>query len=385
MKGSTSLDQRLRPTEPRETSETSEMGEVDDLDETFASDNCATVHPEVLSAIADANVGSAGSYGADRWTARLGGVARSLFGPQASIHPVFNGTGANVIALHAMAPKWGAVICGEWAHAATDEGGAPEHVATVKLLTVPTSDGKLTPELIDSQAWGFGDEHRAQPAAVSITQSTELGTTYTPDEIRRISDHAHALGLGVHVDGARLANAAAHLGCELRAITTDVGVDVVSLGGTKNGGLCAEAILVLNQAAVSGLAYLRKTDTQLASKMRFLSAQLLALYGGDLWLRCARHSNAMASRLAEGISTVEGVRVTREVQANAVFATVPPALADSLRTRYEIVDWGHRRGEVRLMCAWSTTEAEVDELVAECRRAVHPVDGGAAVAKETAG
>ncbi|HMO11752.1 MAG TPA: beta-eliminating lyase-related protein, partial [Actinotalea sp.] len=227
------------------------------------------------------------------------------------VYPVLNGTGANVLALSSMLPAWGAAVCTTNAHVHTDEGGAPEKVAGVKLLPVPTPDGRLTPELIDREAWGWGDEHRAQPLVVSITQTTELGTCYRPEDVAAICEHAHARGMRVHLDGARIANAAATLGLPIRAFTSDVGVDVVSFGGTKNGALAAEAVVVLDPAAAQGLTYLRKTDMQLASKMRFVSAQLLALLDGDLWLRSAQHANAMALRLRDAVSGLPGVRITR--------------------------------------------------------------------------
>jgi threonine aldolase len=333
----------------------------------FASDNYAGVHPEVLAAIAAANGGHQTSYGADVYTARLTEVlARELAAP-VEVYPVFNGTGANVLSLQSMLPRWGAVICAESAHINTDENGAPERVGGLKLLTVPTADGKLTPELVDRHAWGFGDEHRAQPGVVSITQSTELGTVYSVEEIRAVADHAHSFGMAVHLDGARLANAAAALDVPLRALTTDAGVDVVSLGGTKNGLLGAEAVVVLNPAASAGLTYLRKLDMQLPSKMRFLSAQLLALFDGDLWLRSARHANAMAVRLADAVREIPGVTITREPQANAVFAVLPPGVADRLRPRFRFYDWNPATGEVRWMCAFDTTEADVDAFVAAIR------------------
>lgn len=327
---------------------------------TFASDNYAGVHPEVLSALAAANGGHQVSYGEDAWTARLQEVMRGHFGEPAQTYPVFNGTGANVLSLQAMLPRWGAVVAATTAHIHTDENAAPERVGGIKILPVPTPDGKLTPELVETEAWGWGFEHRAQPLAVSITQSTELGTTYTPDQIAAICDHAHARGMRVHLDGARLANAAAHLGVPLRALTTDVGVDLVSLGGTKNGLLGAEAVVVLDEGAADGLTYLRKIDMQLASKMRFLSAQLIALYDGDLWLRSAAHANAMAARLAAAVTVLPGVRVVRPVEANAVFAVLPPGVADRLRTRFRFYDWDVATGEVRWMCAFDTTAADVD-------------------------
>jgi threonine aldolase len=336
----------------------------------FASDNYAGAHPEVLQAIAEANEGHQISYGEDAYTARLQEVLRGHFGEQAEAFPVFNGTGANVTALTAMLPRWGAVVTSANAHIHTDEGGAPERVTGLKLLTVPTTDGKLTPELIDREAWGYGDEHRAQPLVVSITQSTELGTVYTPDEVRAITEHAHTRGMTVHLDGARIANAAAALDVPLRAFTTDANVDVVSLGGTKNGILFGEAIVVLNPDAAAGLVFLRKLTMQLASKMRFISAQLLALYDGDLWLRSAQHANAMAARLRDALAGIEAVHFTQATDANAMFVILPPGVADRLRDRFRFYDWNPATGEVRWMTAWDTTEADVDAFAAAIRAEV---------------
>jgi threonine aldolase len=333
----------------------------------FASDNYAGVHPEVLAAIAAANGGHQTSYGQDVYTARLQEVLARELGAPVEVYPVFNGTGANVLSLQSMLPRWGAVVCAESAHINTDENAAPERVGGLKLLTVSTPDGKLTPELVDRQAWGFGDEHRAQPGVVSITQSTELGTVYSVEEIRAVADHAHALGLSVHMDGSRLANAAAALDVPLRTLTTDAGIDVLSLGGTKNGLLGAEAVVVLNAAASTGLTYLRKVDMQLSSKMRFMSAQLLALFDGDLWLRSARHANGMAMRLYEAVREIPGVSVTNVPQANAVFAVLPAGVADRLRPRFRFYDWNPATGEVRWMCAFDTTEQDVDAFAAAIR------------------
>ncbi|WOF22544.1 low specificity L-threonine aldolase [Microbacterium betulae] len=340
----------------------------------FASDNYAGVHPDVLAAIAAANDGHQVAYGEDSYTARLQEVLAGHLGEPVEAFPVFNGTGANVTALQSMLPRWGGVVAASTAHIHVDEQGAPERIGGIKLLTVPTPDGKLTPELVDREAWGWGDVHRAQPLAVSITQSTELGTVYTPEEIRAIADHAHELGMHVHVDGARIANAAAALDLPLRAFTRDAGVDVLSLGGTKNGAMLAEAIVVLNPEASTGLAYLRKLNMQLASKMRFVSAQLLALFDGDLWLRNARHANAMAQRLRAGVEagladgSIRGVRLTRETQANGVFAILPGGVADRLREGFRFYDWDEATGEVRWMCAFDTTEADVDAFVAAIAR-----------------
>jgi threonine aldolase len=330
----------------------------------FASDNYAGVHPEVLAALVSANDGHQVAYGEDVYTERLQQVMRAHFGTQAQTYPVFNGTGANVVALQALTSRWEAVICADTAHINADEGGAPETMAGLKLHTVSTPDGKLTPQLVDRQAWGFGDEHRAQPAVVSITQSTELGTRYTPDEISALADHVHSLGMTMHLDGARISNAAAGLDLPFRAFTSDVGVDVVSFGGTKNGLMAAEAVVVLNPDAVTGVGYLRKTSMQLASKMRFVSAQLVALLEGDLWLRNARHSNAMAQRLATAVREIPGVQVTQPVEANAVFAILPPDVTERLQKRFRFYTWNPHTGEVRWMCAFDTTGADVDTFAA---------------------
>ncbi len=330
----------------------------------FASDNYAGVHPEVLAALADANGGHQISYGEDVYTARLHEVMAAHFGRPVDVYPVLNGTGANVLALQSMLPRWGAAICAATAHVHSDEGGAPEKVAGVKLLPVPTPDGRLTPELVDAEAWGWGDEHRAQPLVVTITQSTELGTCYTPEQIGAVVEHAHGLGMRVHLDGARIANAAAGLGLPIRAFTSDVGVDVVSFGGTKNGALAAEAVVVLDAGASDGLTFLRKTDMQLASKMRFVSAQLLALLEGDLWLRSAGHANAMARRLRDAVTGLPGVQVVRPVEANAVFAVLPEGVADQLREAFRFYDWDRATREVRWMCAFDTTPEDVDAFAA---------------------
>lgn len=336
----------------------------------FASDNYSGIHPEVVAAIAAANDGHQVAYGDDVYTARLQEVMAAHFGEGVEAFPVFNGTGANVVGMQSMLPRWGAVIAAATSHINVDEGGAPERVAGIKLLTVATDDGKLTPELIDREAWGWGDEHRAQPLVVSITQSTELGTLYTADEVAAIASHAHSLGMRLHMDGARVSNAAASLGVPLREFTRDAGVDVLSFGGTKNGAMLGEAVVVLNPEAAEGLKFLRKLNMQLASKMRFVSAQLIALLEGDLWLRNASHSNAMAQRLRAGIEagladgSIKGVAFTQPTQANGVFATVPDGVPDRLRESFRFYDWDASRNEVRWMCSFDTTEADIDAFLA---------------------
>jgi threonine aldolase len=340
----------------------------------FASDNYSGIHPEVLAAIAAANDGHQVAYGDDVYTARLQEVMARHFGDGVEAFPVFNGTGANVVGLQSMLPRWGAVISASTAHINVDEGGAPERVGGIKILHVPTDDGKLTPELIDREAWGWGDEHRAQPLVVSITQSTELGTLYTVDEVRAIADHAHGHGMRLHMDGSRLSNAAASLGLPLRDFTRDAGVDVLSLGGTKNGAMLGEAIVVLDPAASTGLTYLRKLNMQLSSKMRFVSAQLIALFEGDLWLRNASHSNAMAQRLRSGVEagladgSIRGVGFTQPTQANGVFATLPDGVADRLRASFRFYDWDAARNEVRWMSSFDTSENDIDAFLAAIAR-----------------
>lgn len=330
----------------------------------FASDNYAGVHPEVMAAMAAVNIGHQPAYGEDATSAALAERFRELFGPRAEVYPVFNGTGANVVALQAMAKPWEAVVCAQSAHVHVDEGGAPEKVAGLKLWLVPTADGKLTPDLLDSQAWGYGDVHRAQPAVLTITQSTELGTLYAVEELAALVDRAHSHGMKVHLDGARISNAAAALGVPFAAFTTDLGIDAVSFGGTKNGAMAAEAVVVLNPEAVPGVPYLRKSAMQLASKMRFISAQLLALVTDDLWLRNASHSNAMAALLAEGAGGIDGVTLTQQTQANAVFAVLPAAVTEKLQQEFRFYTWDQATGEVRWMCSWDTTAEDVQRFVA---------------------
>ena len=333
----------------------------------FASDNYAGAHPEVLAAITAANGGHQGAYGADAYTTRLDEVLADHFGDGIDIYPVFNGTGANVVGLQSMLPRWGGVITARTAHINVDENGAPERIGGMKLLALDTPDGKLRPEQIDREVWGWGDEHRAQPLVVSITQSTELGTNYTPEEVRAISDTAHAQGMHVHLDGSRIANAAASLGVPLRAFTTDAGVDVISLGGTKNGALGAEAIVVLRTEASEGLRYLRKLNMQLGSKQRFASAQLIALFEGELWRDSASHANAMATRLRAALvdaAATGRLSFTQATESNAVFARLPFAAAEALRARFGFYDWAgpftDGTVEVRWMCSWDTTTDDVD-------------------------
>ncbi len=335
----------------------------------FASDNYAGVHPEVLARIASVNDGHQVAYGDDQITAELQEVIKQHFGKHAVAFPVFNGTGANVVSLQAMCRSWEAVVCAASAHINVDEGGAPEKVAGLKLHTIATEDGKLNPELIETQAFGFGNEHRAQPKVVSITQTTELGTLYTPEEISAIADQAHANGMLLHLDGARISNAAAALGLPMRAFTTDVGVDVVSLGATKAGAMVTEAVVILNPELVDSIKFVRKSAMQLGSKMRFLSAQLLALFEGDLWLRNANNSNQMAQRLYEGVKDLPGIQVN-EPQANALFPILDPNVTEELQKSFRFYVWDHLTGQVRWMCSWDTTTEDVDSFITAIKKAI---------------
>ena len=327
----------------------------------FASDNYAGAHPAVLEAVAAANEGWAPAYGDDEWTARLRERLRELFG-DVEAFPVFNGTGGNVTALSAVLRPHEAVICPETAHINVDECGAPERIAGAKLVDLPTPDGKLTPELLRSRLVGFGDQHHVQARVASISQSTELGTVYTPEEISALARTAHEAGLVLQMDGARLVNAAEALGVELRELTTDCGVDLLTLGGTKSGLLGAEAVVFLRPELAADYLYARKQGTQLASKMRFVSAQLLRLFEGDLWRETAGHANAMARRLGDAVAAVPGVRIAYPLQANAVFAALPRPVIERLHERYHFYVWDESAGVVRWMCSWQTTAGDVDAL-----------------------
>lgn len=333
----------------------------------FGSDNHAGVHPEVMEAIAAANVGHQPAYGGDDVTRRFDALIEEQFGSQARGYPVWNGTGANVLGLAGLLRPYEAVICAETSHIHTDECGAAERLYGAKLLTVPTEDGKLTPEAVTSRLGGLGDEHHPQPKVVSITQATEFGTCYSAAEIRAIADVVHDRGLYLHLDGARLANAAAAAGCDLRELTVDAGVDVCSLGGTKNGAMGAEAIVVLRDGLAGEMRFFRKQGTQLASKMRFVSAQLNALLGGDLWRRNAEHANAMARRLADGVRTLPDVDIVYPVEANAVFAALRAEHIAKLQELWAFHVWDEARNHVRWMAAFDTTPEDVDAFLGDIR------------------
>lgn len=328
----------------------------------FGSDNHSGVHPEVMAAIAEANVGHVHAYGDDPWTERAKQVLRDHFGEGCDVAFVWNGTGANCVSFAATCKPWESVICAATAHINCDECAAPERVAGVKLIPVDTPDGKLAPELVRPHLTGFGFEHSAQPRVISISNVTELGTVYSPAETRALADLAHEYGMLLHVDGARLANAVASLGCTLHELVTDAGVDALSLGGTKNGMLAGEAVVLLGDTRTANLPYARKQLTQLASKMRFVAAQFSAMFEGDLWLTSARHANAMAERLARGAAS-KGIEIVHPVQANEIFAVLPAGKIAPLQERFHFYVWDETRNVVRWVTSWDTTSEDVDALV----------------------
>lgn len=334
----------------------------------FGSDNHSGISPEILQAIADANIEHALAYGDDEWCEHTEQLFREHFGQQAKVYFVFNGTGANVLNIDLMCRSHEAVICAETAHINVDECGAPQRVVGCRLLTVDTPDGKLTSELVRTRLHGFGFEHHSQPQAISITQSTELGTLYTLDEIRALANLAHSYNMYLHMDGARLANAAVALGCSFKEMTTDCGVDCLSFGGTKNGMLMGESVVVLNPELDEDAKYRRKQMTQLSSKMRFVAAQFEVYLNTGLWQRNAAHSNQMAQLLYKEVSQIEGVRVMYPVQVNSVFAQLPTEVWHALQKEYFFYDWDEANDVVRWMCSFDTTEQDIKDFAAALRR-----------------
>lgn len=329
----------------------------------FGSDNHSGISPEVIEAIAQANSDHALAYGDDEYTQRLETLIKETFGSQAKVYLVFNGTGANVLCIDAMCRSHEAVVCAETAHINVDECGAPQRVVGCRLLTVDTPDGKLTPALVKTRLHGFGFEHHSQPKAISISQPTELGTLYTLEEIKALADLAHSYNMYLHVDGARLANAAVALGCTFKEMTTDLGVDALSFGGTKNGLLMGESCVLLNPALDVDMKYRRKQMTQLASKMRFMAAQFICYIESGIWRRNAEHSNRMAQLLRSEVEKVEGVKIMYPVQVNSVFAQLPTDVWHRLQERYFFYDWDEAADVVRWMCSFDTTEEDIHSFV----------------------
>ncbi len=329
----------------------------------LASDNNAGVHPAVLQSLSDANDGYAKAYGDDPWTEAAIAKFRTVFGSATEVFFVFNGTGANVLGLQTATRPFHAVITPAIAHINTDEGGAPERHTGCKLLTVPCPDGKLRPEQIAPFLPALGNQHHNQPSVVSVTQATEVGTVYTPAELRALADVAHRHGLVFHMDGARIANAAAGLGVSLREITVDAGVDILSFGGTKNGLMFGEAVLFFNPVLAEGFEYIRKQGMQLASKMRYIAAQFTTLLTNDLWLENAGNANRMAKLLAAELSQIPGIRIAQPVEANGVFAVIPPQHIPAIQEQWYFYVWDDTTSVVRLMCSYDLTESDVLDFV----------------------
>lgn len=329
----------------------------------FGSDNHSGISPEVLKAIAEANVDHALAYGDDEYCARVEKLFKQQFGEQAVVSFVFNGTGANTMAIDAMVRSHEAVICAETAHVNVDECGAPQRIVGCRLLTVDTPDGKLTPELVMMRMHGFGFEHHSQPKAITITQSTELGTLYTINEIKALAKLAHEHDMYLHMDGARLANAAVALNCTFKEMTTDAGVDIVSFGGTKNGLMIGESVVFLNPVLAKDYKYRRKQGLQLCSKMRFLAVQFEAYFKDELWRKNAEHSNRMAQMLYNAVKGIPQVKVVYPVQVNGVFAQLPRKVWTELQKQYFFYDWDLDKDVVRWMCSFDTTEEDINDFV----------------------
>ena len=329
----------------------------------FASDNNSGVHPEIMKAINNANIGHTVAYGDDIYTEKAIAKFKEHFGNNIDVYFVFIGTAANVLGLNAATRSWNSVICAETAHINEDECGAPEKFNGFKLLTVETPNGKLTVDFIKTKMNGIGFEHHSQPKIISITQVSELGTVYTAKEIKEISDYAHKNNMYLHMDGARIANAAVSLNKEFREFTTDAGVDILSFGGTKNGMMYGEAIIFLNKSLGENFKYIRKQGMQLASKMRFISAQFDRYLSKDIWYENAKHANMMAKLLASKIETISQLKITQKVEANGIFVIVPKEIIPKLKEEFFFYDWDETKSEVRWMTSFDTTEEEINNFV----------------------
>lgn len=336
----------------------------------FASDNNAGVHPEIMEAIARANDGHVVAYGDDSYTERAVAKFRAHFGKDAEVFFVFGGTGANVLGLKAVTRSHQAIICADTAHINVDECGAPEKFTGCKLLSVPTRSGKFAVSSFKHFMDGVGFEHHVQPRVISISQATEMGTVYTPKEIKELAAFAHQNDMVLHMDGARIANAAAGLRLPLSAITKDVGVDVLSFGGAKNGMMYGEAVVFFDKSLAKDFKYTRKQGTHLPSKMRFISAQFEALLANDLWRRNAEHANRMAQVLARELARVPQITITQKVEANGVFALVPKKYVPRLQKQYFFYVWNEQTSEVRFMTSFDTTKEDIADFVGLVKKTV---------------
>src|SRR2546430_226903 len=340
------------------------------LTRSFASDNNAGVHPNILKAISAANQGHVVGYGDDAYTHSAQALFKKQVGEDIEVFFVFNGTAANCLSLKSLTNSYHAVICAEGAHIYVDECGAPEKFTGCKLVPVPAKNGKLTIEAVRSAYHGAGDEHHVQPRVISITQATEVGTVYRPNEVRALADFAHDHGMFLHVDGARIANAVAALGLDPKQATRDLGIDVLSFGATKNGALGAEAVVFFNPELAANFKFYRKQGMQLASKMRFISAQFEALFTNELWLQNARHANRMAQLLKREVSKIPHVKIIYNVEANGVFAQIPRKAIAKLQKRYFFYVWNEAQSVVRWMCSWDTTADDVRQFAEFVRLSV---------------
>lgn len=330
----------------------------------FGSDNHSGVHPAILEAIAACNADHEIAYGDDTCTARVREIFKGQFGPQAEVFPVFNGTGANVVAQRACVRPFHSILCAETAHIAVDECGAPAFMTGASLCPIATPDGKLTPGLIRPHLTNWGFEHHSQPKSVYISQCSELGTVYTCEEIRAIADLIHPFGMYLHLDGARIANAAVALDKTFKEMTTDCGVDIVSFGGTKNGMLMGEAVVALNPELLPELKYHRKQCAQLSSKMRYLSAQFIAYFEKGLWRENAAHANAQARKLRHRISEIRGDVFTQATDCNILLLRLPRPVADRLSETTFFYYWNEADDEIRLVTSWDTTDEDIRHVAA---------------------
>ena len=329
----------------------------------FGSDNNAGIHPDILKEIISSNTGHAAGYGSDVYTEQAQNIFKEHLGSETETFFVFTGTAANVLGLSGILKSWNSVITASTAHLEGDECGAPEKFIGCKVLVVDAPDGKINPELIEKHMHGIDFEHHSQPKVISITQATEMGTVYSVDEIARIASFAHNRNMLLHMDGSRIANAAVSLSLPFKAFTTDAGVDVLSFGGTKNGMMCGESICFLKPGLSTDFKYIRKQGMQLASKMRFISAQYIGYFRNDLWKKCASNSNAMAKTFAEKLKQIPEVEVTQKVQSNGVFVIIPDKVAEKMRNFYFFYPWDEKKSEWRLMCSWDTEGKDIEDFI----------------------
>jgi threonine aldolase len=333
----------------------------------FASDNYSGVHPEIMEALHQANHEHMGSYGADEITARVVKKFKSLFGDDTEVFFVYNGTGANVLGLTSATQSYNAIVCSELAHINVDESTAPEKFTGCKLIGLPTTNGKIYADQVENRIQRLGDQHHPQAKVISISQSTEYSTVYTAEEVKSLSEIARKYNFYLHMDGARISNAAVSLGQDFKTFTKDAGVDVLSFGGTKNGMMFGEAVLFFNPALAKQFAYIRKQGMQLHSKMRFITAQFDALLSNDLWKRSASHANGMAKRLEHVLRQIPQIKITQAVDGNGVFAIIPKEITEALQQEFFFYVWNDRTNECRLMCSFDTTEKEVDQFAEKAK------------------